>query len=139
LLIEVEPSPTQDAWPAEVGMILSAMEAAPQQGMEKRAHQRMNYHVQAKLTLFADGPMADPWTLFTRDADPRGLGFISRDRLPLGYGGWVELQTPDGRATRIACTLYRCREAIPGWYEGALYFNREQWMFGSPQEAAPIA
>lgn len=117
-------------------MILSAMEAVPKPGMEKRAHQRLNYRVQAKLTLFADGPMAEPWTLYTRDVDPRGLGFISRDRLPLGYGGWVDVQTPNGRTTRIACTLYRCREAIPGWYEGALYFNREQWMFGSPQDTA---
>ena len=116
-------------------MILSAMEAAPRLATEKRAHQRMNYHVQAKLTLFADGPMAEPWTLYTRDVDPRGMGFITRDRLPLGYGGWVELQTPNGRVTRIACTLYRCREAIPGWYEGALYFNREQWMFSSPDVA----
>ena len=44
-------------------------------------------------------------------------------------GGSVELLTPRGRKARIDCTTYRCREVIPGWYEGALYFNREQWMF----------
>jgi hypothetical protein len=89
------------------------------------------YRVRAELRLFADEPQAEPWVIFTRDADPRGLGFITPHRLPLGYGGSVALLTPGGRKQRIACTLYRCREVSPGWYEGALYFNREQWMFAA--------
>jgi len=120
-------------------MILSAMEAGPKAGAENRALERMTYRAAAKLQLFADGPMAEPWTLFTRDIDPRGLGFITHERLPLGYGGWVELCAPNGRVTRIACTLYRCREVLPGWYEGALYFNREQWMFDPKQSISPDA
>jgi len=33
---------------------------------------------------------------------------------------------PGGDIRTIACTLLRCREAAPGWYEGRMYFNRQQ-------------
>jgi hypothetical protein len=117
------------AWPVEVNMILSAMEAAPRPENENRQGDRLSYRVRAELRLFADDATTPPWVLYTRDVDPRGMGFITPHRLPLGYGGWVELLTPRGRKSRIACTLYRCRQVVPGWFEGALYFNREQWMF----------
>jgi hypothetical protein len=29
----------------------------------------------------------------------------------------------------VPCTLLRCRQASPGWFEGCLHFNREQAMF----------
>lgn len=121
----------RELWPPEVDIILSAMELSNRPEGESRRSQRLAYRVRAELRLFADGPQAAPWVLYTRDADPRGLGFITPHRLPLGYGGSVELLTPGGRKQRIACTLYRCREVSPGWYEGALYFNREQWMFAA--------
>jgi hypothetical protein len=33
-----------------------------------------------------------------------------------------------------ACTVLRCRQAAPGWYEGAIYFNRSQEIFQTPME-----
>ena len=132
LEIPAKQTPVQrDVWPPEASMILSAMEAAPKReaDSEHRQSQRLAYRVRAELRLFADEPQAIPWVLYTRDIDPRGVGFITPHRVPLGYGGIVELLTPRGRNAKIECTLYRCREVIPGWYEGALYFNREQWMF----------
>jgi hypothetical protein len=132
LVLEMPPAKKQrgsrELWPKEVNMILSAMEAAPKPS-DGRAQQRLAYRVRAELKLFADGADPTAYVLYTRDVDPRGLGFITPHRLALGYGGWVELLTPRGRKNRIACTLYRCRQVVPGWYEGALYFNREQWMF----------
>jgi hypothetical protein len=41
----------------------------------------------------------------------------------------VELLDPFGNEISVNCTLYRCRLAAPGWFEGALYFNRDQWVF----------
>lgn len=113
-------------WPAEVDLILSAMEAAKGDVPDRRLEQRLSYRVRAMLRLFSDPPGQPPWTLYTRDADTRGLGFITTHRLPLGYGGTVQLLTPAGQLAKIPCTLFRCREAVPGWFEGALYFNREQ-------------
>ena len=126
--IATEEAPVQ-AWPPEVNMILSAMDMTGPAGQELRQSKRMAYRVWAQLRLFADAVDNSPWTLYTRDVDSRGIGFITPHRLPLGYGGIVEIVTPRGQKAHIDCTVYRCRQAVPGWYEGALYFNREQWMF----------
>jgi len=132
-----------EPFPAEVELILSSMEVgrytwnqdqekgdsssgeAPRVE-ERRTAGRSPYRVRAELRLFRDRPGSPAWLLYVRDADPRGLGFISPHRLPLGYGGYVELVAPTGRPLSVPCTLFRCREAVPGWYEGAMNFNREQ-------------
>ena len=116
-------------WPAEVSIILSALEAAGCEMPERRESKRMRWRVRGHLRLYTDGPDSLPWVLYTRDASPRSLGFISPHRLPLGYGGTVELMLPEGRVAEIPCTILRCREAVPGWCDGSLYFNREQWCF----------
>ena len=117
-----------DQWPPEVDLILSALEvgAVPQ---ERRRAVRLRYRVRGELRLFSDAPSAEPWIIFTRDVNARGVGFITKHRLPLGYGGRLQIPSPSGQIVTIHCTLYRCRDAAQGWYEGALYFNREQWIF----------
>ena len=97
--------------------------AAP---VERRRARRVSHRVRAELRLFADAPGTPPRVLFTRDADPRGVGFITRHPVPLGYGGWLELLAPDGDPLKVSVTLFRCRETIGGWYEGALHFNKRQ-------------
>ena len=118
-------------------MILSALEAG-QFVASRRRHRRSPYRVKAELRLFSDGPLGMPWTIFTRDIDSRGLGFICPHRLPLGYGGQIELPNPEGQMLEINCTVYRCREAAPGWYEGAVSFNREQADFGGLIQAHDV-
>ena len=128
--------PADELWPPEVDLILSAMEAAhgdphvdPHAELaapERRHGGRAPYRVRAALRLFSDAPGEGPWSLYTRDVDRRGMGFITSRRLPLGYGGTVELHAPNGRKLIVPCTLFRCRQTVQGWYEGALHFNREQ-------------
>ena len=119
-------------WPAEAEIVLSALEVAGVSHDDRRRHPRRRYRVVADLHLFSDAPGTPLWRLYTRDVSVRGLGFITRDRLPLGYGGVVQLAAPSGRSMSINGTLFRCREIGNGWFEGALYFNREQWIF-APQ------
>ena len=139
------PATPAELWPAEVDLILSALDAAHAGGdsspgaaidathgegeLGRRHAGRMPYRVRGELRLFSDVPGDAPRVLYTRDVGLRGLGFITPHRLPLGYGGSVELFTPRGTKSKIACTVLRCREAATGWYEGALSFNREQWVF----------
>ena len=121
-------------WPQEVDLILSAMEAGGAGHDERRKHPRMSYRVVARLRLFSDPTGTDPWKLYTRDVSVRGVGFITEHRLPLGYGGMVELPAPgNGRIVSVHGTLFRCRELGNGYFEGALYFNREQWLFAAPE------
>ena len=123
-------------WPPQVELIISALETGQFERRNRRANRRIPYRVRARLRLFSDPPASAPWILYTRDVHARGLGFVSPHRLPLGYGGVVELAAPDGTAMSINCTLFRCREAAPGWYEGSVYFNREQQELAMTPEAA---
>jgi len=122
----IKPDPK---WPAELDFILSALEAGQSGRRDQRSTARKMYRVQAAMRLYADGSR-ESRVLYTRDVSRRGMGFVSQQQLPLGYGGILELPAPDGRMLRIDCTLLRCREAVRGWFEGAVYFNREQFGFG---------
>jgi len=116
-------------WPTisrEVEMIISAMEAGGHCGVRQRKPVRTNWRVQATVRLFIDQPGHPARTIFSRDVHSRGLGFVTPERLPLGYGGVIDLPAKDGTIVSIACTVLRCREATAGWYEGFVYFNREQ-------------
>lgn len=122
-------------FPPEVDLILSAMNAGQFSGPTRRAVKRVPYRVRGQLRLFSDASAATVRTIYTRDANSRGLGFLTQHRLPLGHGGVVELPTPGPTSLggepvlQVACTLLRCREAAPGWFEGSVYFNREQAVF----------
>jgi hypothetical protein len=125
-----------DVWPAEVDLIISALAAgegraksAASPALRRREVLRVSYRVIADLRLYSDARDADGWRLYSREVSPRGLGFITPHRLPLGYGGTMELPAPDGRMIAVNCTLLRCREIASGWFDGALYFNREQPAF----------
>ena len=118
------------AWPREVELILSALEAGGGDRDNRRRHPRMPYRALADLRLFSDQQGTPPWKLYVRDCSARGIGFVTAHRLPLGYGGTVQLPAPgSGRMMSVNGTLFRCREVTTGWFEGALYFNREQWSF----------
>jgi hypothetical protein len=116
-------------WPAQVEMILTAIETGQYSRTDRRSAPRAAYRVQAMFRLFSDMAGLPAREIYTRDANERGLGFITPHRLPLGYGGMLEIVCPDGQERTIHCTLLRCREAAPDWYEGSLYFNRQQMEF----------
>ena len=121
--------PVQRIVPAEVDFILSALETARTVAADRRGSGRVLYRTLAELQLFSDQPGQKPWVIYSRDATTRGMGFITRHRLPLGYGGKVQMRGPNGEDLAIPCTVRRCRESVNGWFEGALSFNRDQWAF----------
>ncbi len=122
-------SETGTPWPTiphEVELIISAMDAGRHAGPGRRNLSRTAWRVQATVRLFIDQPGHPARTVFSRDIHSRGLGFVTSERLPLGYGGVVDLPAKDGTIVSVACTVLRCRQATAGWYEGFVYFNREQ-------------
>jgi len=118
-------------WPAEVDVILSSLEAASAAHDNRRKISRMKFRAVATLQLFSDESNSQPWMLYTRDVNSRGIGFICNRRVPLGHGGVVEVPGPNGEMITANCTVFRCREISSGWFEGAIYFNREQWVFAT--------
>ena len=120
---------SMEDWPPQAELVLSAIEAGQHfngPSGERRHGKRVSFRVRAQLRLYSDNPGEPGRTIYTRDIHSRGLGFISPHRLPLGHGGLVDLPTPAGKIVSVPCTLLRCREAAPGWYEGSVYFNRDQ-------------
>ena len=117
-------------WPRESALILSALETAGA-NHERRRMRRLPYGVKASLRLMTDADPANVRILYTRDVNARSLGFLTQHCLPLGYGGVVDLPgpVPGNPVLSIPCTLLRCREAAPGWFDGALHFNRERGDF----------
>jgi len=136
-LMESVKSNPVDPWPPEVEMMISALEAARPLGRERRKQPRTRYRAIAMLRLYFDVEGHAPRVLYTRNVDSRGLAFLSPLRLPLGYGGSVELPAPDGSQLSASCTIFRCREMINGWHEAALSFNTEQWIFDAAMQAPP--
>ncbi len=118
-------------WPQHVQMILSALESGRNPQSERRAVRRASYRTKAHLRLFTAPKNATAALLYTRDVCTRGMGFITPHYLPLGYGGKVEVMLPNGQLVLAHCTLSRCRQLSPGWYEGALSFSRDQPEFAS--------
>ena len=125
------PRTNMEDWPPQAELVLSAIEAGqhsngPTLGADRRVGRRASFRVRAQLRLYSDNPGEPGRVIYTRDIHARGLGFITPHRLPLGHGGLVDLPTPGGKIVTVPCTLLRCREAAPGWYEGSVYFNRDQ-------------
>ena len=127
-----------DAIGREAGLILSALDAAGGTQYPRLRHlsptggrrgERCDYRVRGSLILAADGPDAEPWTIFTRDVTGDAVGFVAPDRLPLGYGGTLTLDAPSGKALTASVLLTRCRQCVGGWFEGALHFTRLQSAF----------
>jgi len=113
-------------WTAEAEFVLSALEAAGLPRLDRRDDDRTVFRTTANLRLFSEVENPKPLRIFVRDVSPRGLGFITRHRLPLGYGGMLHLKCPRRTALAIDCAIRRCRPAANGWYEGAISFNRPQ-------------
>jgi hypothetical protein len=115
-----------EAWTAEAEFVLSALEAAGLPRLDRRDDDRTVFHTTGKLRLYSETENPNPWQIFVRDVTPRGLGFITRHRLPLGYGGKLHLKCPQQTLLVIDCAIRRCRAAANGWFEGAICFNRPQ-------------
>jgi len=115
---------------AEAEFILSALEAGGhchRGAANRRQVNRQPYRSVVHLRLFSDSVQARPWVLYARDCNRKALGFITRHRLPLGYGGQLAARGPLGQMVHADCTVHRCRETVSGWFEGCLTFNRAQW------------
>ena len=111
-----------DAWPADVELICSAMDAVRDRGEPSRRRDlRRPHRVIGRLDVHGQPA---PARIYTRDCDPTHLGFLCDVPVSLGWNATVEFAGPDGSLYASACVVQRCRECVPGWYEGVLRFAR---------------
>ncbi len=107
---------------------LRATSTAPAPVPDRRQEPRQAYQVSATLEPVSNG-VANDVQVVTRDADPRGTGYVSTGEMPEGARAVLHLPTPDGRTRRIECRVRRSREIGNGLFEGSVEFFGEQPQF----------
>jgi len=96
--------------------------------------------VPAELEVLGDA--RPPRTaIFTRDASRWGVGFVTRRPLPVGRDATLRIWTGkgssgfgaeaagsggEGELLMVRSCVLRCREVLPGWFEGAVLFYHEE-------------
>ena len=125
--------PTEEQTSDVAGVVddVTALNAAfPAQG-ERRQVPRLKYQVVATLEPVAVGP--DDVRVVTRDADPKGTGFVSSGPIAEGARAVLHLPAPEGQPDaepqRIECRVRRSREIGNGLFEGSVEFVGEQPQF----------
>lgn len=120
-------------WTPEVDLVISALEAGRRNSFkydrphgDRRDVVRLQHRAVAHLRLLADAPGTESWVVYTRDIDQQGIGFVSREMLPMGFSGTVELIGPHDQPCSAFCTVHRSRPCTDGWYEGALHFHNRR-------------
>ena len=128
-----EPTQTRVAPPADVTALndaLRATTAAPITATgDRRQAPRQPYQVFATVEPVSVGPGAHDVHVVTRDADPRGTGFVSTGQLRAGSRAVMHLPTPDGTTRRIECRIRRSQEIGNGLFEGSVEFIGAQPQF----------
>jgi hypothetical protein len=105
--------------------------------VERRQVPRVKYQVEATLEPVAEN--AQDVNVFTRDADPKGTGFVSSKPMPEGSRAVLHLPPKDGQTEpqRIECRVRRSREIANGLFEGSVEFLGNQPQFSDTRIKAP--
>ncbi|HLL90571.1 MAG TPA: hypothetical protein VK324_14820 [Tepidisphaeraceae bacterium] len=116
-------------WPSDAKRLLATLDGpgSVPAVLERRRGPRARYNVAA--TLEPAEPLAlkvPPKTLYVRDINRWGAGFIVGLRLNVRSRAVVALAAPGGATLSVRCVVRRCREYAPGWFEGVLDFDAEQ-------------
>jgi hypothetical protein len=115
----------------EVIAMLSGRQTSDASVVERRRTPREEHHVRAAMEI-DDQIQRSRQTVYTRDVSSWGVGFICRMPLPPGSNAMLHIDGAHGRPLRLMCCVLRCREVMPGWFEGAALLFREEPMLAPP-------
>jgi hypothetical protein len=75
-------------------------------------------------------------TVYTRDANQWGVGFVSQEAVAVGAEATLHLAGAVGRPLHLRGCILRCREVLPGWFDGGvLLYAEETWLLPDRLEA----
>jgi hypothetical protein len=104
--------------------VLNGEQVCGAQHEERRRFRREPFIASAELEVLGDAP--PPRTaIFTRDANRWGVGFVTQRPLPVARDATLRIWI-GGEMLMIRSCVLRCREAAPGWFEGAVLFYHEE-------------
>ena len=105
------------ALPQDVREVLGFLEGAFPKLHDRRMLPRWKYI--ARAALASGGRVSDLWL---RDLNRYNAGFVTRHRFQVGTTGPVGFDLPGGGRCEARGRVMRCREILPGWYEGYVDF-----------------
>ena len=126
LLTETFPSScvSKDQWPLDVLEAFKTLEGFSPR-CERRKLRRARYYTAAQMLASLHGPVP----VYTRDVNPWLIGLVGPLHLSNYDHVMLHLPLPDQPTLEVECTVRRCHEFIPGWFDYALHFRREQPLF----------
>lgn len=110
----------------DLHLVLQVLTSECGEGAERRQFSRCPYVARAAVEL--EDPMGHVLRVkvFSRDANQWGVGLVSQTVLPAGENALLQIEGGDGVDVRARGCIVRCREVLPGWFEGAVLFEQEQ-------------
>ncbi len=100
----------------------------PRPLIDRRQMPRVAFAAAAALApADATGAVRQP-AIRTRDLNPLGLGFVSRQDLSVLGEAVLRLPGPSGRVVCVPCRVRRSRELGNGWFDGLVEFLQPQPM-----------
>ena len=129
--------------PADARFVISVLNG--EHSVHNAAHERRRvrrdpFVAAAEVEVLGDAP--PPRTaVWTRDANRWGVGFVSQQVLPVARDATLRVWVA-GEMLMVRCCVLRCREVLPGWFEGAaLFYNEERRLdetgFGRRTDGGP--
>ena len=120
--------PSSASVPLDAALVFQILAGRDAADHHQRQLPRRPYVVTASLELDDDRcpnrPPRRRW-IYVRDANERGIGFITQDVLPAT--GSATLRIPvGGDALELRCTILRMRKVMGEWYEGAVLLVEEE-------------
>ena len=110
--------------PADVWFVISVLNGEQGPNDERRRFVRHPYVMPAELEVLGDAaPPRRP--VYTRDANRWGVGFVSQHELPVGRDATLRVWM-GGEMLMVRACILRCREVLPGWFEGAALLYSEE-------------
>jgi hypothetical protein len=114
-----QPEPIEALVPADARFVISVLSGEDGPGVERRRFPRCAYTVPAIVEVSHGAAVQTHRRVYTRDVNEWGVGFVMQDPLPVGKDAVLFIAGADREGMQLRCCILRCREVLPGWYEGA--------------------
>ena len=127
-------SADESADPREIDSVIAAVSSntgVPEE--ERRGGARADYRVDAHLRLLPEVNGEGERVVYTRDVDEWGIGFVTAFAFAPGRKAIIRLQAPCGKEILRRCTVLRCREILPGWFESAVALDEFETLLSAEE------
>jgi hypothetical protein len=116
--------------PQDARFVISVLNGEQGPAHERRRFRREPFITPAELEVLGDA-RPPRCTVFTRDANRWGVGFVTQSVLPIGRDATLRVWVA-GEMLMVRSCVLRCREVLPGWFEGAVLFYAEEPRLQTP-------